>query len=59
MAGMDILVFCSSQNTVIGPLLAFPPVLVGLGETILVSRVVIEDYSAFADAAEHADNVRW
>jgi hypothetical protein len=59
VAGVEVLAFCSSQNVVLGKRLDVPPVLLGLPSTVLVSRVFIENYSAYADAAIRADNVRW
>lgn len=59
MAGVEVLAFCSSQHTLMSQKLNVPPMLLGLPNTVLVSRVVIEDYSAYADAAIHADSVRW
>jgi hypothetical protein len=55
MAGVEVLAFCSSQNAVIGEGLKVHPVLLGLPDTVFVSRVIIEDYSAYADAAIRAD----
>jgi hypothetical protein len=59
MAGVEVLAFCSSQNVILGQWLRMPSVLLGLPATVIVSRVVIANYSAYADAAVKADNVRW
>jgi hypothetical protein len=59
MIGVEVLAFCSSQNLVMGQRLDVPSVLLGLQATVLVSHVIIENYSAYADAAVKADNVRW
>jgi len=58
MAGVEVLAFCSSQNMLMKKL-DVNSMLLGLPNTVLVSRVVIEDYSAYADAALRADNIRW
>jgi hypothetical protein len=59
MAGVNLLCFCSSENVVIGQRLEIPRSLLGLPDNILVSRVDIENYSAYGDAAIRADDSRW
>jgi hypothetical protein len=59
MAGIELLVFCSSRNVVLAERLKVPSALLGLAATVLVSHVVIENYSAYADAAVQADTIRW
>jgi hypothetical protein len=43
----------------VGQKLGAPEMLVGLSGTVIVSRVVIENYSAYADVACQAEHVRW
>jgi hypothetical protein len=59
MAGVEVLAFCSSENALIAQRLNLPLVLLGVPGRVLVSRVTIENYSAYADAAFQADSVRW
>ncbi|GLB34874.1 hypothetical protein LshimejAT787_0204390 [Lyophyllum shimeji] len=59
MAGVEVLAFCSSDNTLIAQRLNISPLLLGQPGTVLVARVVIENYSAYADAALDADGRRW
>lgn len=59
MAGVNLLCFCSSENALIGQRLDIPRSLLGLPGNILVSRVDIENYSAYGDAAIQADDSRW
>jgi hypothetical protein len=54
----DLLVFCSSTNALSTQKLNIPSNLAS-AEAVLVSHVSIENYSDFASAANHADNVRW
>lgn len=59
LAGHDVLVFWSSGNVRVGQILGAPEMLVGLSRTVVVSRVVIENYSVYADIACQAEHVRW
>ena len=59
MAGAEVLAFCSSENSLIAQRLNMPSALVGVPGNILVSRVVIENHSAYADAVVQADAVDW
>lgn len=59
MAGVELLVFCSSGNTFLTQRLNIAPALLSPPGGVLVSRVVIENHSAYADAAIRADSVRW
>lgn len=58
MAGVDLLAFCSSR-ALVAQRLNLPEQLLILSDGIVVSRVVVEDYSAYADAVEKADETRW
>ena len=55
----ETLVMCASENQVLGNKLGLPPQLVGLGSTVVVAHVSIEDHCEYADAAINADNTRW
>lgn len=59
VAGVQILVFCSSTATVVSQRLNAPTALLNDPGKILVSQVNIENYSGYADAAAHADGRRW
>ncbi|KAI9466298.1 hypothetical protein BJY52DRAFT_1241145 [Lactarius psammicola] len=59
MASSEVLACCSSTNEEHTKKLALTPSLEGLSETVVVSHVKVVNYSAFADAAALAENVRW
>ena len=59
MVGPHVLAFCSSENVVLSSKLGMSPNLVGLGDSILVSEVIIEDDAAYFDAVGNADDERW
>ena len=59
MIGSHVLAFCASENNVLATKLAVSPNLVGLGDNILVSEVVIADDSAYIDAVMNAEDDRW
>jgi hypothetical protein len=59
VAGMDVLAFCSSDNALISQRLNISPSLLGQPGEVLVSRVIIENHSAYADAAVNADSREW
>ncbi|KDR81688.1 hypothetical protein GALMADRAFT_239812 [Galerina marginata CBS 339.88] len=59
VAGTQILMFCSTSNTLLAHRLNAPPALLNQPSKILVSQVDIENYSGYADAAADADNRQW
>ncbi|KAI9446368.1 hypothetical protein H4582DRAFT_2069720 [Lactarius indigo] len=59
MANSEVLACCSSTNDGHTKKLALTPSLEGLSDTVVVSHVKVVNYSAFADAAALAENVRW
>ncbi|KAF8077868.1 hypothetical protein FPV67DRAFT_1463251 [Lyophyllum atratum] len=59
MAGVEVLAFCSSDNALVAQRLNISPFLVGQPGSVLVARVIIENYSAYANAALDADGRRW
>jgi hypothetical protein len=59
VAGIQILVFCSSSNTFLAQRLNTDPSLLNEPGLVLVSQVDIENYSNYADATAGADNRRW
>ncbi|KAF8965253.1 hypothetical protein BDZ97DRAFT_1812837 [Flammula alnicola] len=59
VAGIQILVFCSSSNALLSSRLNAPPSLLNQRGTVLVSQVDVENYSGYADAAANADDRRW
>ncbi|KAL6300125.1 hypothetical protein BKA93DRAFT_803028 [Sparassis latifolia] len=59
MIGINLLVMFASENKSFGQKFDISPTLVGLGDTVVVTHVRIEDFSAYAQAAEHADDGRW
>jgi hypothetical protein len=59
MAGAEVLAFCSSANSLVAQRLNMPSTLVGVHGDVLVSRVVIENHSAYADAVVQADADDW
>ena len=58
LAGHEVLAFWSSGDTKLGQKLGAPDMLIGLSGTVIVSRVVIENHSAYADVACQAEHVR-
>ncbi|PPR01479.1 hypothetical protein CVT26_015102 [Gymnopilus dilepis] len=59
MAGLSILVFCSTSNATLSQRLNAPQDLLNKPNKILVSRVDVENYSGYADATANADERRW
>lgn len=59
MIGTNVLTFASSTNAELVARLGMSPNLVGLGDNVLVSEVVITNYAAYCDAAMNAEDVRW
>lgn len=59
MTGVHILVFCSSDNHLLSQRLNISPALQNVPNGILVSKVDVENYSGYADAASQADERRW
>lgn len=57
MAGVEVLAFCSSDDVLISHRLNLPASLFNTPGCVLVARVVIENYSAYAEAAYQADTV--
>ena len=55
MSGTQVLAFCSSENRDISNRLGVTPHLLGLSGCVLVAHVVIENHSAFAEAAMQSD----
>jgi hypothetical protein len=59
MADVHILVFCSSDNGLLSQRLNVSPAFRNNPNTILVSKVDVENYSGYADATSQADERRW
>lgn len=59
IAGMDVLAFCSSDNIFISQRLNISPSILGHAGEVLVSQIIIENHSAYADAAVNADGREW
>jgi hypothetical protein len=59
MIGSYTFAFCSSENSDIAAKLAVSPNLVGLGDNVLVSEVVISDDSAYIEAVGNVEDDRW
>jgi hypothetical protein len=59
MAGTDVLAFCSSGNLLIAQRLNVPSMLLSVPGDMLVSRVVIENHSAYTDAVLRDNNDSW
>jgi hypothetical protein len=59
MAGTDVLAFCSSGNLLIAQRLNVPSMLLSVPGDMLVSRVVIENHSAYTDAVLRVNNDNW
>lgn len=57
--GMQILVFCSTGNTLLSQRLNAPTSLLNDPSSILVSEVEVENYTGYADATANADDRRW
>ncbi|CAL1704635.1 unnamed protein product [Somion occarium] len=57
--GSSVLALCSSENHDLCTKLGMSPKLVGLGDNVLVTEVVIENDGAFCDAVLHAEDERW
>jgi len=51
MAGAEVLVFCSSTHPLICQRLNISPVLIGRTGDMVVTRVIIENYSDYAALA--------
>jgi hypothetical protein len=56
---MNVLAFCSSDNGLISQRLNISPSLLGQPGEVLVSQVIIENHSAYAEAAISADGREW
>ncbi|KAI0780944.1 hypothetical protein BD413DRAFT_608159 [Trametes elegans] len=59
MNRFEPLVMFAGENIALGQKLDVPAPLLGLAGTAVVAHVSIEDHSAYAEAAEHADSSRW
>jgi hypothetical protein len=59
MAGAYTIAIVSSETQEVCEKLGVPAVLRGLVSEVVVSAVVIEDHSAYAEAALLADDSRW
>ena len=59
MVGPEVLAFCSTNSTLLGTRLNVPSALLRPSGDVMVSRVAVENYTAYADAALAADIVRW
>ncbi|OSC97102.1 hypothetical protein PYCCODRAFT_1419963 [Trametes coccinea BRFM310] len=59
MNRFEPLVVCDSENSALAQKLAVPAALLGRHDSVVVVHVSIEDHSAYAEAALHADNSRW
>ena len=59
LSGDEVLAFWSSSNAGFGEKLRAPENLIGLAAIVIMSRVTIEDFSSYADAACKAEHVRW
>lgn len=59
MAGSVILAFCSSSSADFTTKLGISPNLVGLGDNVLVTQVVIADDAVYCDAVMNAEDIRW
>ncbi|EKM55218.1 uncharacterized protein PHACADRAFT_143274 [Phanerochaete carnosa HHB-10118-sp] len=57
--GSQVLAFCSSESSELVAKLGASPNLVGLGENVLVSEVLIGDDSAYIDAIMNAKDEPW
>ena len=53
-AGVQVLAFCHSRNEGAVARLHLPPALQGQPDEVLMSRVVIENFAAYAEVAEKA-----
>jgi hypothetical protein len=56
---MDVLAFCSSDNALISQRLNISSSLLGKSGEVLVSQIIIENHSAYAEAAVNADGREW
>ncbi|KIK57728.1 hypothetical protein GYMLUDRAFT_45898 [Collybiopsis luxurians FD-317 M1] len=59
MAGIDLLVFCSSNSSLIAQRLNLPASLLSEPDSVLVGRVNIANHTAYANAALQVDSVPW
>lgn len=59
MVGTSVLAFCSSEDVGLSTGLGMSPNLVGLGDNVLVTEVIIEDDAAYCDAVVNAEDERW
>ena len=59
VSGSDILAFCSATNTSLAQALKTPAELLNRSGTVVATKVDIQDYSGYADAALEADFGPW
>lgn len=59
VAGLQILVFSATSNTLLSSRLNAPVAMLNLPGNILLTHVDVENYSSYADAASKADPRRW
>ncbi|THU89556.1 hypothetical protein K435DRAFT_969074 [Dendrothele bispora CBS 962.96] len=59
LGGSDVLAFCSSDSALISQRLNLPSALISRTGNVLVSRVSIESYTAYANAIMEVDSERW
>ena len=59
MVGSHVLAFYSAENNELAAKLGASPNLIGLGDNVLVSEVIISDDSAYIDAAMSVEDARW
>ncbi|KIP08758.1 hypothetical protein PHLGIDRAFT_363748 [Phlebiopsis gigantea 11061_1 CR5-6] len=59
IVGSVIFAFCSSNSADFTMKLGISPNLVGLGDNILVTEVVIADDAVYCDAVMNAEDIRW
>lgn len=54
MAGQNLLVFCASENVTVGQALNIRESLLGLPQSVVVSRVIIKDVRGYANVVMRA-----
>ncbi|PBK97042.1 hypothetical protein ARMGADRAFT_1010555 [Armillaria gallica] len=57
--GKEVLAFCSSENALFCQRLNIPPALSCLQKSVLLTRVTVENISAYADVAVPVDAFQW
>ncbi|CDO68290.1 hypothetical protein BN946_scf184799.g17 [Trametes cinnabarina] len=59
MNRFEPLVMCDCANSALVEKLGIPTSLLGTSDSVILAHVSIENHSAYAEAALHADNSRW